>query len=164
MSDFHPPPLEVDGRGNALVAFLRGDEGAAPRDAPSPAALVALWHGGRVVMVFDRFRGQWELPGGRREVGESSRRAAVRELFEESGQRADGPLRFVGHARFALAPDGRAEYAALFTGRTTRVRRFEANEEIAAIRWWDPREALTGRAQPLDARLARLTRDPGPGG
>ncbi|MEU5364253.1 NUDIX hydrolase [Streptomyces sp. NPDC005925] len=161
MSDFHPPPLEVDGRGNALTAFGCGDEGAPPGDAPLPAALVALWCGGRVLMVFDRFRGQWELPGGRREAGESPRRAAVRELSEESGQRADGPLRFIGHARFVLAPDERTEYAALFSGRTTRVRHFEATEEIAAIQWWDPREDLPGRTQPLDAHLARLTRGGG---
>jgi 8-oxo-dGTP pyrophosphatase MutT (NUDIX family) len=109
-------------------------------------------------MVFDRFRAQWELPGGRRETGESPRRTAVRELFEESGQRADGPLRFVGPACFVLAPDGRAEYAALFSAHATRVRNFEATEEIAAIHWWDLREDLPGRTQPLDAHLARRTR------
>ncbi|MEU9331412.1 hypothetical protein AB0D91_48350 [Streptomyces canus] len=36
---------------------------------------------------------------------------------------------------------------------------FQANEEIAAIRWWDVRAALPGPVQPLDAYLARLTRE-----
>lgn len=109
-------------------------------------------------MVFDRWRQSWELPGGRVEEGESPRQAAARELLEESGQEPDGPLRFIGYAGFVLAPDQRAEYAALFAGRTATVRGFLANEEIAAIRWWNLRDVLPGRVQPLDVYLARLTR------
>ncbi|MGA5454101.1 NUDIX hydrolase [Streptomyces umbrinus] len=163
MLDSTVPPLVVDDRGNALVGFVRGAEGTPPCDAPLPAALVALWHTERVLMVFDRFRQRWELPGGRVEKGESPRRAAARELLEESGQEPNGPLRFTGYGGFVLAPDQRAEYAALFAGHTTDIRDFQGNEEIEAIRWWDLREALPGRVQPLDAYLARLTRDSGPG-
>jgi ADP-ribose pyrophosphatase YjhB (NUDIX family) len=151
-------PLAVDDRGNALISFGRGAEETPPSDAPLPAALVALRHADRVLMVFDRYRQAWELPGGRIEEGESPRRAAGRELLEETGQEPAGPLRFVGYARFVLAPDQRAEYAALFGGRLTAVRDFRPNEEIAAIRWWDLTETLPGRLQPLDAHLARLTR------
>ncbi|MFF3350496.1 NUDIX hydrolase [Streptomyces sp. NPDC002779] len=157
------PPLAVDGRGNDLVSFAPGIEGAPPLDAPLPAALVAVWHADRVLMVFDRFRQVWELPGGRIEEGESPRQAAARELLEESGQVPDGPLRFIGYAGFVLAPDQRAEYAALFAGRTTEIQGFQATEEIAAIRWWNLQEALPGRVQTLDAYLARLTRESGSG-
>ncbi|MGW0720440.1 NUDIX hydrolase [Streptomyces sp. NPDC002778] len=145
------PPLAVDGRGNDLVSFAHGIEGVPPLDAPLPAALVAVWHADRVLMVFDRFRQVWELPGGRIEEGESPRQAAARELLEESGQVPDGPLRFIGYAGFVLAPDQRAEYAALFAGRTTEIQGFQATEEIAAIRWWNLQEALPGRVQTLDA-------------
>lgn len=113
-------------------------------------------------MVFDRFRRRWELPGGSLEAGESSRLAAVRELREESGQDADRALRFVGYARFVLAPDQRAEYAALFAGHTAGLRDFRANEEIAAIHWWDLQEDLPV-CSTLDAHLARLTREVGSG-
>ena len=111
-------------------------------------------------MVFDRFRQAWELPGGRIEEGETLRQAAARELLE-SGQVPDGPLRFIGYAGFVLAPDQRAEYLALFTGRTTDVRDFQATEEIAGIRWWNLRDVLPGRVQSLDTYLARLTRKSG---
>ena len=159
----HPgvPPLVVDDHGNALVSFGGGEEGAPPCDAPLPAALVAIWHADRVLMVFDRFRQSWELPGGRIEEGESPRQAAIRELLEETGQEPDGPLRFIGYAGFLLAPDQRAEYAALFAGRTPGVREFQANDEIAAIRWWNLRETLPGRVQPLDVHLARLASESG---
>ncbi|MGW2721633.1 NUDIX hydrolase [Streptomyces sp. NPDC001492] len=161
--DSTDPPLSVDDRGNALVAFARGTEAAPPSDAPLPAALVALWHADRVLMVFDRFRQRWELPGGRIEEGESPRQAAVRELLEESGQEPNGPLRFIGYASFILAPGERAEYAALFAGRTTAIQHFRANEEIAAMHWWDLQEAFPGRVQPLDAYLARLACEMDPG-
>ncbi|WP_406396858.1 NUDIX hydrolase [Streptomyces uncialis] len=151
-------PLATDDRGNTLVSFLREDEGTPPGDAPTPAALVALWHDGRILMVFGRFRQRWELPGGCIEQGESPRQAATRELLEESGQTPDEPLRFTGYAKFVLAPDQRAEYLAVFTGNCTVVRGFRANEETTAMHWWDLGELLPGQVQPLDACLAALTR------
>ena len=151
-------PLAADHRGNALISFDRGDERTPPGDAPLPTALVAVWRSGRVLMVFDRYRQAWELPGGRIEEGESPRQAAVRELLEESGQQPDEPLRFMGYAKFVLAPDRRAEYLALFAGHCAEISDFESNEEIAAIRWWDLHEVLPDYVQPLDAYLAALTR------
>ncbi|WP_406841476.1 NUDIX hydrolase (plasmid) [Streptomyces sp. AHU1] len=151
-------PLAADGRGNSLVSFARSGEAAPPQDAPLPATLVALWRAGRVLMVFDRCRQSWELPGGSIEEGETPRQAAVRELLEESGQEPDEQLRFIGYARFVLAPDQRAEYLALYTGSCAETRAFEPTEEISAIRWWDLLERLPGYVQPLDAYLAVLTR------
>ncbi|MEU0244025.1 NUDIX domain-containing protein [Streptomyces sp. NPDC006235] len=156
MSDATEQPLAVDHRGNALTAFVRRAEERPPGDAPLPLALVALCRGDRVLMVFDRFRQGWELPGGLIEPGESPRQGAVRELLEEAGQMPAEPLRFVGYPRFALAPDQRVEYGALFSGCCAEVAAFEPNEEIETIRWWDLREALPGRVHALDACLARL--------
>jgi ADP-ribose pyrophosphatase YjhB (NUDIX family) len=159
MTASHSPPLAVDDRGNALISFVLAAEDTPPRDAPLPLALVALWQGDRVLMVFDRYRQAWELPGGRIDPGESPRQAAARELLEESDHVPEGPLRFVGFACFALAPDQRAEYGALFTGQASEASRlFQPNGEIAAVRWWDLREPLPGRLQPMDAYLAELTR------
>ncbi|MFI7285684.1 NUDIX hydrolase [Streptomyces anulatus] len=150
-------PLAADGRGNSLISFAWGAEAAPPLDAPLPAALVALWRAGRVLMVFDRYRQSWELPGGSIEENESPRQAAARELLEESGQQPDERLRFIGYARFVLAPDRRTEYLALYAGSCTKTRPFEPTEEIAAIHWWDLREPLPGHVQRLDIYLAALT-------
>ncbi|MFC9977481.1 NUDIX hydrolase [Spirillospora sp. NPDC127200] len=87
------------------------------------------------------------------------RQAAVRELLEETGHSPNGRLGFVGFAGFVLAPDRRAEYGALFTGRAADASQpFHPNDEIVAIRWWDLQESLPGRLQPLDAYLAELSR------
>lgn len=151
-------PLAADSLGNALVTFVRGAEGAPPGDAPLPLALTALRLGSRVLMVFDRRRQCWELPGGIIEPGETPREAALRELLEESGQRPDGPLRFTGYAGFVLGPDRRDEYGALFTGTIAGPRVFRPNDEISAVRWWNLRDRLPGRTSPLDAHLAALAR------
>ncbi|MFD6277761.1 NUDIX hydrolase [Streptomyces sp. NPDC060209] len=147
MPEHTAEPLAVDCRGNRLVSFESGGEDPPPGDAPMPIALTALWHRGRILMVHDRYRAAWELPGGTLEPGESARRAAVRELLEESGQEPDGQLRFVGHAGFELAPGPRREYGALFTGRARRPRAFAPNDEISAICWWDLSSPLPGRSR-----------------
>ncbi|MFE6935419.1 NUDIX domain-containing protein [Streptomyces sp. NPDC057699] len=159
MTEYAAEPLAADSRGNLLVSFTPGREDSPPRDAPVPVALAALWHGGCVLMVHDRYRASWELPGGGIEPGESARETAVRELFEESGQVPDGVLRFVGHAGFVLAPDQRCEYGALFAGDARTRRDFEPNDEISAICWWDLRAPLPGRVALLDVHLARLSRE-----
>ncbi|GAA2596048.1 hypothetical protein [Streptomyces axinellae] len=50
----HTPPLVTDDCGNALVSFIREAEDKPSSRAPLPVALVALWHGNRVLMAFDR--------------------------------------------------------------------------------------------------------------
>ncbi|MEV7404932.1 NUDIX domain-containing protein [Streptomyces sp. NPDC091267] len=163
MTELPPEPPVLGHRGNVLAAFRHGVEGEPPGDAPVPMSLTALWHHGKVLLVFDRYRNSWELPGGTIEPGETPREAALRELLEESGQQPDDPVAFVSYAAFLLGPDRRAEYGALFTGRTTAPRTFRPDEEIAAVRWWDPATPLPERTEPIDAWLARLTRDPAQG-
>jgi 8-oxo-dGTP diphosphatase len=48
-------------------------------------AVHAAFHDGRLVLVRNRGRRAWELPGGRREPGESILDTARRELVEECG-------------------------------------------------------------------------------
>ncbi|WP_158888310.1 NUDIX domain-containing protein [Amycolatopsis anabasis] len=153
-------PLAVDETGDVLAAFHAVAEDVACTDAPLPAALVALWHADRLLLVFNRQRRCWELPGGMIDPGETPRQAAIRELREESGLVAEN-LAFAGYARFALVAPPRTEYAALYTGRSAPRSGFTPNDEIGAVCWWDGVSPLTGRVSPLDLALARLARPSG---
>jgi 8-oxo-dGTP pyrophosphatase MutT (NUDIX family) len=152
-------PLATGPLGMKLLAFERVPEETRFPDAPVGYALVALWHAGRLLLVHVRHRDCWELPGGGIDPGESPREAASRELWEEAGQRvAPAGLRFAGFALTAL-PDRRTLYGAVYDAVVKDVLPFTPNDEIAALRWWDRREALPGgQLQTVDAYLAGLTR------
>ncbi|GAA0937474.1 NUDIX hydrolase [Nonomuraea longicatena] len=149
--------LAVDEAGNRLTAFYPAAEVARFDDGPMPLALVAVWRGDELLLVFNRRRRCWELPGGMIDPGETPRMAAVRELWEEAGLSIADPV-FAGHARFLLGPERRVEYAALYTTRTSVDPDFTPNEEISAICWWDGIRPLADPVQPLDACLGELTR------
>ncbi|MFG3441598.1 NUDIX domain-containing protein [Nonomuraea sp. NPDC047897] len=154
-------PLAMDEDGNALLAFHPAGEPVRRDDAPMPLALAALWHGDLLLLVFNRERARWELPGGLIDPGETPRQAAVRELREETGRQVED-LTFAGYARFALGAGRRIEYAALYAARVTGAvvayDGFVPGAEISAVTWWDGARRLPGRVQPLDAALARLAR------
>jgi 8-oxo-dGTP diphosphatase len=48
-------------------------------------ALVAVWHGGRVLLVRQSYLDYHSMPGGYVKPGETAKQAAVRELHEELG-------------------------------------------------------------------------------
>jgi 8-oxo-dGTP diphosphatase len=153
--------LAGDAEGNWLLSCrvaAEPDLGGPGLDAPLALALVVMWCRGDVLLVRDRRRGRWELPGGVIEQGESPRAAAVRELAEETGVTATG-LRFAGLAEFALAA-GRREYGAVFTGvpDPPELGTFEPDEEVEQVRWWDGVETLDPDS--LDLTLARMIGPP----
>jgi ADP-ribose pyrophosphatase YjhB (NUDIX family) len=62
------------------------DPDAPPANSLSPTAFAAVRDDeGRILLVRRADTGNWELPGGRVELGESAEVAAVREVAEESG-------------------------------------------------------------------------------
>lgn len=153
-------PLATGPLGMELLSFHTDPEETRFEDHPVDYALAALWHRERVLMVLERSRASWELPGGGIEAGETPRQAAVRELREEAGQHVPAAdLRFVGFALTAL-PHHKVVYGALYTGRVETPEPFTPNEEISAIHWRTGDEALPegGVLQTVDTYLvARCT-------
>jgi 8-oxo-dGTP diphosphatase len=59
---------------------------------PVAATIATVFHGGRILLVRranSPDAGRWGFPGGKIEGGETIEQAAVRELFEETGIRAE---------------------------------------------------------------------------
>jgi 8-oxo-dGTP diphosphatase len=144
-----------DRAGNALVDFRVVLEQDLPRLAEQvPASLVVVTHGDTVLMVFDSWRLQWELPGGTREPGETARQAAVRELREETGI-SGVALTFAAVAEFDLVTPARREALAVYRVPLQGVPRLTVNDEALAFRWWSPAEPVRDAMSPLDAEIAR---------
>jgi 8-oxo-dGTP pyrophosphatase MutT (NUDIX family) len=119
-----------------------------------PASLVVVAHANTVLMMFDSWRKQWELPGGTREPGETTRQAAVRELREETGiQLVDLTLAAV--ADFDLTKPERRELLAVYRVRLQVVPRLTANDEALDFRWWSPSKPVSEDMSPLDAEISR---------
>jgi 8-oxo-dGTP diphosphatase len=130
-----------------------GSPQAEPRVVAAAGAVVFDEPGRRVLLV-RRGRapslGEWTLPGGRIEPGESPEAAVVRELREETGVegRVVASLGVVAIARegvtysiheFLLAPDPQSDAAP------------RPGDDAAAVRWV-PREALEALGVRADAR------------
>jgi 8-oxo-dGTP diphosphatase len=146
-----------DRAGNALVDFCFVVEEELPRlseKTPMPASLVVVTHADAVLMMFDSWRKQWEVPGGMRESGESAREAAVRELREETGLDV-ADLAFAGVAEFGLTKPKRRELLAVYQVQLEAPPRLTVNDEALGFRWWPPSEPVGDNMSPLDAEIAR---------
>jgi 8-oxo-dGTP pyrophosphatase MutT (NUDIX family) len=142
-----------DDRGNVLVDVRFGTE-AALDGLAVPASLVVVSHAAMVLMLHHSWRKEWELPGGKREPGETPHQTAVRELGEETGIHGVR-LSFAAVAEFDLAEPRRREFFAIYRGQLPEVPQLTVNKEALAFRWWSSAEPASTDMSPLDAETAR---------
>lgn len=146
-----------DGAGNALIDFRFAAEfelAILENRKPLPTSLIVVTLAGRVLMVFDRWRKQWELPGGMREPSETARQAAVRELTEETGI-CTTDLDFIAVVEFEPKRPTRREYAAIYRTALQVMPQLVVNDEISDFLWWDPSSPPSDDMSPLDAEIGR---------
>ncbi|WP_311379666.1 NUDIX hydrolase [Arthrobacter sp. ISL-48] len=149
----------TDGSGNELLAIERITEDELDHRDPAadlPLSLVVVTHAGKVLMIFNRWREQWELPGGMIESDETPRQAAFRELAEETGIFAQD-LNFEARTLFSLRRPDRLEYAAVYSTRLGSLPELTENEEATAFLWWTPTTPVEDNTSPLDAAIASRT-------
>jgi 8-oxo-dGTP diphosphatase len=151
--------IATDQRGNQLLSVIPGEEAtliASEDYRPLTSAFLIVRGAKGFMLLKNKYRLQWELPGGVIEQGETPGECAVRECLEESGYQIDAP-RFVGLAQFSLQPDyfsaeSRIEYTALYCGEIREEPPFRENDEISARCWYTPGCPLDD-ASPLDVKL-----------
>lgn len=119
-------------------------------------ALIMVRDASSVLLVHNRRKKVWELPGGLIDPGESPERCAARELLEETGQAATNlclqawlELEVPGNGQ---AMESRVRYGALYCANVSSVAPFEGNDEIEAIGWW-PTTAPPKGTSAIDAAL-----------
>lgn len=108
-------------------------------------SMVVARYQGIYLLVFNRFRQRWEVPGGRIEVSqdtsghfvhEDPANCALRELLEESGQAGEN-LKFEGVMKLWSKLTDRIKYGALYSVELNKLLPFQPNEEISKIALWD---------------------------
>lgn len=131
-----------------------------PMTAPVAAVGVICLRGDEVLLV-RRGRpprlGEWSLPGGRVEPGETVRDAALRELREETGVEAElGPLVDVVDGLFP--EDGRHYVLIDFAARWTAGEPV-AGDDAAEARFWPVKDVAACVAWSETVRVIRMAVD-----
>lgn len=104
-----------------------------------------VWRGARVLLIRRRqppLLGQWSLPGGRQEWGETVTEALRREVFEETALRL-GPLRLVDVVDWIdREPGGVVAHHYTLVDYTAEALPGEpaAGDDALAVAWFDPAE------------------------
>jgi 8-oxo-dGTP pyrophosphatase MutT (NUDIX family) len=111
-------------------------------------AMVAVWHGGELLLVRTSYRPGWTLPGGYVERGESPSEAAARELAEEVGLHvAPGDLAHAYHGTHVIEHrDDTVDVFELHLEAPPRPR--VDRREIVEAAFMTPREALERARMP----------------
>jgi 8-oxo-dGTP diphosphatase len=134
-----------------FVAFHEVGESDRSRLGELRFAIVLARAPDGVVLVFNRYREVWELPGGLIDAGESPAEAVARELREEAGCIAQD-LQWRGVIE---VHDGRTHFGSVHECRVASVAETFRSEETGGIALWN-----RGRApRPLgDSDAAVLNR------
>jgi 8-oxo-dGTP diphosphatase len=146
-----------DRAGNALLdvrVVAEAELAALTERLPMPASLVVVMLADAVLMMFNGWRGEWELPGGMRERGETARQAAARELAEETGIHTTD-LVFAVVVEVDLKRPDRREYTAVYRTELRIAPHLVVNDEALDFRWWNPHSPLIDDMNPIDAEIAR---------
>jgi ADP-ribose pyrophosphatase YjhB (NUDIX family) len=133
-------------------------------------AVVVDGNAGRVLLVKRRFEpaaGQWSLPGGAVDVGETLAASVARELQEETGLEVEvGPVIEV-FDRIIHDAEGRVQYHYVLVDYVCRPvgGRLAAASDVADVAWADPGGlepfTLTDKALAVIARALVLAADAG---
>jgi 8-oxo-dGTP diphosphatase len=99
----------------------------------------------KILFAFNRFRKRWELPAGRRELRETPKEVAIRELYEETGQIADN-LVFQGLAKIRNLDTQHVKHNPIYFCKVDHLTAFIPNDEMEQITLWD----LTTGIGPVD--------------
>ncbi len=89
-----------------------------------------------ILFGFNHFRKRWELPTESRELNESPKECAIRELFEETGQKVEN-LVFQGLAKIRNLDTQRVKYNPVYFCKVSRLTSFIPNDEMDRITLWD---------------------------
>ena len=134
-----------------FVDFLHINEEALYEYKQLAGSYAVIRIDGKYLICYNKWRKQWELPAGGREQNETPKQCAVRELFEETGQKV-ADLQFIGllHSKHVQSQD--LKYNPVYFAEMESLQPFIENDEIAEIQLWDVSTPLE-HFDPLDIKI-----------
>lgn len=122
--------------------------------APFTHSLIVLRYKGDTLLVHDRYKNRWEVPGGKIEPGETPYMCILRELQEETGQMPTS-LQLEGVMQIYTKEKNHVVYGALYSGNQDVVMPFKENSETSKIIYWDGLSDI-GYIDEIDQKLTQL--------
>jgi len=130
---------------NRRIEYWHDDQAPPPNSLVPASNLLVVNESGQILLQRRRDTGQWALPGGKQDFGETPSQCAVRECEEETGVRArvtgflgvySDPAHIVQYT-----PNGeiRQEFEVTLIGEPVSGEP-AANEEASDVRWMSPLE------------------------
>jgi 8-oxo-dGTP pyrophosphatase MutT (NUDIX family) len=142
------------------IEYLNDPAAPKPNSLVPAAGVLAVDGAGRVLLQRRRDTGQWAIPMGKQEFGETVTQCAVRETEEETGVRVEvtgllGVYSDPGHIVY-YDSDGetRQEYEVILLGRPVSGEP-TANDEASAAGWYAPGELAALDIHPTQRRQLR---------
>jgi 8-oxo-dGTP pyrophosphatase MutT (NUDIX family) len=124
------------------IEYLNDPEAPAPNSLVPACGVLAVDDRGAILLQRRRDTGQWALPMGKQELGETPRQCAIRETEEETGVRVEvtglvGIFSDPGHIVAYTDGEVRQEYEVTFLARPVGGAPAE-NDEASAVAWFMP--------------------------
>jgi mutator protein MutT len=133
-----------------------------PEVFPRPAAIAIVPRDGKVLLVRRANPpdpGRWGFPGGKIEWGETVHQAAIRELAEETGVRAEARATLDALDTIVRGPDGALKFHYVLVAVLCRYLDGEASarDDVNEAGWFDLARIETG-PEPFLPRVLDLAR------
>lgn len=119
-----------------FIEFLHLNEDELHSYEPLAGSYAIIQINHKVLFAFNRFRKRWELPAGKREINETAKECAIRELFEETGQTVPN-LKFQGLAKIRNLNSQHIKYNPIYFCKVANLTTFIPNDEMECITLWD---------------------------
>ncbi|WP_274310048.1 NUDIX domain-containing protein [Solibacillus daqui] len=105
----------------------------------------------KYLLCYNTLRKQWELPAGQRETNETPKDCAIRELYEETGQRVLN-IEFKGLLKVKNVIDDAIKYNPVYFTTLEKLQPFQKNNETSEIRLWDLEQKI-GHIDEVDLKI-----------
>jgi 8-oxo-dGTP pyrophosphatase MutT (NUDIX family) len=135
------------------IDYLEDPDGPEPTCVVPSANVIVTNDADEILLIRRSDNGNYALPGGGMDLGESMTDTAIRECYEESGYRIEvvvfvGIFTNPGHVvEFTSNGEVRQEFAVVYHGRLAGQARRSGSDEVTEIRWV-PRHSAT-RVAPM---------------